>query len=133
MKQILWKTYSAIFAGLTVLSILTALSLRENIAWVEYILRVTVVSIAVFGLFGFAWKKPFGKPWFWKFVFWGLAATLAWVLLRSDDASGLRQVCSGFWCDAANVLVGAAFVGPLFWGLFSYAYRLPEVWRKREK
>ncbi len=131
MKQVFWKVYAVFFVVLLILSLATAFS-TKGILWFEYAPRIAVITLATLGLCGFAWKKPIGRPWLWKAVFYFMIITLLWVgIVRLlDERSSLRQACSDTACFVVYNLSGIIFMGIFFWGLFRYAYRSPEIWKQ---
>ncbi len=79
------------------------------------------------GVIGYATRAPIGWAWVWKFVFAlailgcvGLIALEVVTLLTSDAPLRIH----------AMILAGAALLVPAQIGLFRYAFRSPETWRR---
>lgn len=127
MKQLFWKTYTIILASIVTIVVIAATITPQNILWIEYIPRITFLILAIFGLYGFTWKKRMLFPFLWKLVFIIMTALSLWVIARNS----VPQFCSTNTCFIINAVVGLMLIAPLFYGLFLYAFRSQDIWIKK--
>ena len=132
MKNLFWKIYSILIAGIIVIAITVGVlffggQLRMN-SFVGLLLVLPAI-VPLIGLIAFAWKKPIGCLWAWKFFSWVLIVISALEFIdRIINMVNQDESCFGVWCYIIEPL-SIAFGLPLVVGLYLYAFRSPEIWK----
>ena len=118
MEQIFWFIYAAFLGTATVGFILHSGPLNFP---VKFDLVVSVITWI--GLFGFVTHNQIFDPIVWKFVFFGgLAWDIIFAFTLKKQFEHEREEVAGPTGTFFVVLSTALFLGPLYYGLFQYAF-----------
>jgi hypothetical protein len=132
MKEKFWKIYTSLCIILLIVSLIATISFGlQRIDLLDYILKISFFALLTAELIGFSWKKQFLQPWFWKVVsvsgflllIFNVAIKMLAAIYRVNFSEMLWFIISNFF--------GMFFALPLFYALYSYAFRSPEIWEKK--
>jgi hypothetical protein len=136
-----WRIYSGAFLGIILVAFLwIALSPELEFRWVGispgvtmlFFILLAILVVPFVGLFAFSWGKPLGFSWIWKVIFWIVALTQFIAVVRSV-LGGTMLCSSGEWCDVIGLVVRFLLGLPFIIGLYLYAYRSPNIWKKQNE
>jgi len=126
-RRLGWKAY---FWGMLLLFVLTYLML--GVGWMQAldVIDSMVTTIALVGMFGFAYRRRIAERRFWKLwlpaeIVWDLS--VAFLLIPAGllyQFPGEVQSDVSGWEDIAGLLI----LIPLYAALYRYGNRSPEIW-----
>ena len=114
-----WRAYWwFVLVGITATTIRDPIV--ENVAWDA--VRLLAIAISLLGLFGYAHGKAIIADRFWRVWFWiAIVEHAVWFGAAWVDDNARTILLDG----SASLLVLAIFWGPLYIGLFRYAFMTP--------
>lgn len=134
-----WKIYFWVFTILIVISALYGITYSlgilfpdeidparaESWIWVDWV-YLPVVGISIFGLFGYAYQKTFGKQSFWKrwFIFILIFDASSMVY---EYSTGVFDI-EGMWQPVITLSLLIAIFLPYYVALYLYSYKSEELW-----
>lgn len=129
-----WKIYSTVFL-IVIVSIFVLGLLFFGGQWQHGFLKSVILLFIIFspiiGLIGFAWRKPLGWMWIWKFMSCVFIFCAVFELIgRVIDIVNQDESCFGAWCFVIEPLLFTLGL-PLIIGLYQYAFRSPGIWERK--
>lgn len=129
-KRRFWKAYFFLMVALTVSGFVLPLAFPadpehqafDDLVWVPLYLAQLV------GLFGFAYWRAIGTRRIWQWIFGATVLETAWMVYGFVSEAPPSELGSFFAIGLALTIM--PLVALLFWALFSYAFRAPDLWAK---
>ena len=126
-RRLLWKLYSWLIALAYAL-----VFLAEGVRWMQAldVVDTGATAVGLAGLFAYAYRRRLASTAFWKG--W-LPLQVGWdllVLLQLEPLGLMYQFAETDPSSAvADTIIGILLLLPLYFALFRYAFRSPEIWQ----
>jgi hypothetical protein len=127
-RRLGWKVYFGFVALLTAIGVMV-----EGVAWMQPLdaLSYSGALVSLCGLFGYAFSRRIGTFQFWRI--WLLVALLFDVLYETllTELGLANQIPGSEPLQPVEWVVIIPLILPVYFGLYLYGYRSPELWQDR--
>ena len=118
-----WKIYFFILTGL--LLVLYAITFSGPLEGVLHYLDVPISTVALVGVYGYAFKKPIGHHNLWKIWFFVIVLWDGFYNLIPPESAVFKPV------DLVAILIGYGIIIPGYVALYLYGFRSQPLWERK--
>ena len=122
-----WKVFFWMLLGLQVLTVvLTVMGFSDSMT--DLAIEITIYTIILVGIFGYAFNKRVFKPIFWKF-FIPVVIVYDIYYIFIDDEWAFENTEEMFWVIGTFVVVFLPLIFFQYLALVRYAFGADEIWK----